>query len=72
MNGITLWIEYVVIAVEGGLISFLLYLGLYINDAEHLKVCGRCHRFARDYRIKKMEQEISGGYYPMQDFEDSS
>merc|ERR1712154_434316 len=36
--------DYVVRAVEGGATSWLLYLGLFINDAMYRKVCGCCHR----------------------------
>merc|ERR1712173_319365 len=34
---------YIARAVEGMLISYLLYLGLNINDAAYRKICSRCH-----------------------------
>ena len=63
--------DYVVRSVEGVMISLLLFLGLQINAAAYKRVCGRCHQFCRNYRLKKIQKHMSKGYYPMNELEDS-
>ena len=60
-------IAYAVRAVEGVMITALLYLGLYINDAEYKKLCGSCHRKCRSYGQRKVRYKVIHDYHLMDD-----
>merc|ERR1719242_581522 len=54
-----LTIVYSVRAVQGVIISMLLYLGLAMNDAEYRRVCGCCHRTFHDIGSNNLRRQIT-------------
>ena len=68
--------DYMVRAVEGMVIAFLLYLGMGINDAEYMMVCGRCHRWCYSYGAVRTRKSVmvrqETGYVLMKENVDDS
>lgn len=59
--------DYLVRAMEGLILMFLLYLGLAMNDECYQKVCGSCHRCCYDCAVRWFKQEVTEKYYVMND-----
>ena len=68
-TNIDLMISYTVRAMEGVLVSGLLYIGLYINEVEYKKICGLCHKRCYEWAAGRLEKTVAKGYYLMEDDE---
>lgn len=68
---ISIMFAYIARAAEGVLISYLLYLGLSMNDAAYRKACGRCHRNCYNYTQSTFKKEITKDYYLRDDLDAS-
>ena len=49
-------------AMEGTLISCLLYLGLYVNDSIYRKLCGFSHRYCYHCAMDRFKRKITNEY----------
>lgn len=55
-------IIYLVRGGEGAMISFLMYLGLFINNDEYTRICGSCHDSCYHCTLKRARKQITRTY----------
>eukprot|EP01084_Bolivina_argentea_P081524 147603_1 len=50
---------YITRGIEGMFVCFFLYLGLYINNNEYMKICGFCHQLCNICCIQKTKRAVT-------------